>query len=125
MLAIIGSGGGTTGTGTTVPGAGSQLYVSGNGSSTLMIYNDANTVSGTTAANRIVAGGMTTVSVPRGIAIDMLRNQLYVANTKFILVFNRAHGRREEATSAGTHQRTAYYRSINSGSISTPVIILF
>jgi DNA-binding beta-propeller fold protein YncE len=92
MLTIIGSGGGTAGTGTTVPGAGSQLYVSGNGSSTLMIYNDANTVSGPTAANRIVAGGMTTVSVPRGIAIDMPRNQLYVANTgaNSILVFNNA-----------------------------------
>ncbi len=92
MLAIIGSGGGTTGTSTTVPGAGSQLYVSGNGSSTLLIYNDANTVSGTTAANRIVAGGLTTVSFPRGIAIDMPRNQLYVANTgaNSILVFNNA-----------------------------------
>ncbi|WP_372523261.1 hypothetical protein [Sulfuricaulis sp.] len=92
MLAIIGSGGGTAGTSTTVPGAGSQLYVSGNGSSTLLIYNDANTVSGTTAANRLVTGGLTTVSVPRGIAIDMPRNQLYVANTgaNSILVFNNA-----------------------------------
>jgi len=92
MLAIIGSGGGTAGTSTTVTGAGSQLYVSGSGSNTLLIYNDANTVSGTTAANRIVTGGLTTVSSPRGIAIDMPRNQLYVANTgaNSILVFNNA-----------------------------------
>ncbi|MGA9031832.1 MAG: hypothetical protein WB402_04860 [Sulfuricaulis sp.] len=92
MLTIIGSGGGTTSTSTTVSGAGSQLYVSGNGSSTLLIYNDANTVSGTNAANRVVAGGLTTVSFPRGIAIDMPRNQLYVANTgaNSILVFNNA-----------------------------------
>jgi DNA-binding beta-propeller fold protein YncE len=92
MLAIIGSGGGTSGGSTSVPGTGSQLYVSGSGSSTLLIYNDANTVSGTTAANRVVSGGLTTVSAPRGIAIDMPRNQLYVANTgaNSILVFNNA-----------------------------------
>jgi DNA-binding beta-propeller fold protein YncE len=70
----------------------SQLYISGNSNSTLLSYNDANTVSGGTVANRIVAGGLTTLSAPRGIAVDMARNQIYVANfgNNTILVFDDA-----------------------------------
>jgi DNA-binding beta-propeller fold protein YncE len=70
----------------------SQLYISGNSNSTLLSYNDANTVSGGTVANRFVAGGLTTLSTPRGIAVDMARNQIYVANfgNNTILVFDDA-----------------------------------
>jgi hypothetical protein len=46
MLAIIGSGGGTSGDASSAAGEGSQLYVSGNSSGTLLIFNDANNVSG-------------------------------------------------------------------------------
>jgi DNA-binding beta-propeller fold protein YncE len=89
MLAIIGSGG----EGTAVPGStsiASHLYVSGNGNDTLLAYSDANNVSGSTAASRTVTGGLTTLNAPRGIAVDMVRNQIYVANTgaDAILVFN-------------------------------------
>lgn len=92
MLSIVGSGGGSSGTTTSAAGADSQLYVSGNGSSTVLVYNDANTVSGSSAANRVLAGGLTTLNAPRGIAVDMPRNQLYVANMggNSILVFNNA-----------------------------------
>ena len=82
--------------GTTVPpstaGTGSQLYVSGNTSPRLLIYNDANTISGSTSPNRVVSGGLTTLSSPRGIAVDMARDQLYVANhsNDAILVFHDA-----------------------------------
>jgi DNA-binding beta-propeller fold protein YncE len=91
MLTIIGSGG----DGTAVPGpatVGSHLYVSGNGNDALLAYNDANSVSGSTAASRTVTGGLTTLNAPRGIAVDMTRNQMYVANTSAdaILVFNSA-----------------------------------
>lgn len=73
-------------------GNSSQLYISGNGNSTLLSYNDANTVSGSTVANRIVAGGLTTLNAPRGLAVDMARNQIYVANfgSNSILVFDNA-----------------------------------
>jgi len=73
-------------------GTKSQLYVSGNAGHRLLIYNDANTVSGSTLPNRVVAGGLTTLSGPRGIAVDMARNQIYVANyaDDAILVFNNA-----------------------------------
>jgi DNA-binding beta-propeller fold protein YncE len=71
---------------------GSQLYVSGNTSPRLLIYNDANTVSGSTSPNRVVSGGLTTLSGPRGIAVDMARDQIYVANflNDSILVFHNA-----------------------------------
>lgn len=70
----------------------SQLYVSGNGGSTLLSYDNANTVSGSTAVNRVVTGGSTTLNAPRGIAVDMARNQIYVANfaNNTILVFDNA-----------------------------------
>jgi DNA-binding beta-propeller fold protein YncE len=95
-LALAGCYGNGGGGGTIVPvsttGTGSQLYVSGNTSPRLLIYNDANTVSGSTLPNRVVAGGLTTLSGPRGIAVDMARDQIYVANflNDSILVFHSA-----------------------------------
>lgn len=90
-LAGCGGGGGASpfvfGTGTT-----SHLYVSGNGNDSLLSYNNANTLSGNTAPNRIVDGGNTLLNGPRGIAVDMARHQIYVANfsANSVLVFNGA-----------------------------------
>lgn len=86
---------GSGGDGATVPASAStesRLYVSGNTSPRLLIYNDANTVSGSTSPNRVVSGGLTTLSGPRGIAVDMARDQIYVANflNDSILVFHNA-----------------------------------
>lgn len=95
-LAFAGCHGSGGGGGTIVPvsttGTGSQLYVSGNAGHRLLIYNDANTVSGSVAPNRVVAGGLTTLLGPRGIAVDMARDQIYVANflNDSILVFHNA-----------------------------------
>ncbi|MCR4302469.1 MAG: hypothetical protein NUV51_12765 [Sulfuricaulis sp.] len=92
-LVLLGCGGSG---GTTVPvlstGTGSQLYVSGVDGHRLLIYNDANSVTGSTLPNRVVAGGLTTLNGPRGIAMDMARGQLYVANAlnNSILVFHNA-----------------------------------
>ncbi|HSD96245.1 MAG TPA: hypothetical protein VLB06_03785, partial [Sulfuricaulis sp.] len=73
-------------------GNSSELYISGNANSTLLSYDNANTASGTDLPNRVVAGGLTTLNAPRGIAADMARNQLYVANfaNNSILVFDNA-----------------------------------
>ena len=90
---IRGGDGGGAGATTAAPaGETSQLYVSGNTGGTLLSFNDANSVSGSTAANRIVAGGFTTLNAPRGIAVDMPRNQIYVTNyaADSILVFHGA-----------------------------------
>ena len=73
-------------------GTKSQLYVSGNADHRLLIYNDANAVSGSVMPNRVVAGGLTTLFGPRGIAVDMARDQIYVTNylNDSILVFHNA-----------------------------------
>lgn len=89
MLAIIGSGGGE-GDFSFGSGDDSLIYVSGNASDALLIYESANSVSGSTAASRTVAGGNTTLDEPRGIAVDMARNRIYVADFlgNSILAFN-------------------------------------
>jgi DNA-binding beta-propeller fold protein YncE len=73
----------------------SLLYVSGINnlsSSVLLSYNNANSVTGSMTANRVVAGGSTTLNGPRGMAVDMTRNLIYVANygNDTILAFNNA-----------------------------------
>jgi DNA-binding beta-propeller fold protein YncE len=73
-------------------GSASQLYVSGNGGDSLLSYNNADTLTGSTAPNRVVNGGNTLLNEPRSIAVDMTRHQIYVANFSgnSILVFNGA-----------------------------------
>jgi len=92
MLAIIGSGGGDDGDFNHGPADDSLIYVSGNASDALLVYAAANSVMGNTAASRTLAGGNTTLDEPRGIAVDMARNQVYVANFlgNSILAFNNA-----------------------------------
>lgn len=116
MLTIIGSGGGD---GTLTPGgatATSNLYVSGNGNDTLLSYNNANSVSGTTPASRTVSGVLTTLNGPRGIAVDMARNQIYVANytANSILVFNNARS---------VTGNVAPIRTITGGSLNGPTAL--
>lgn len=114
MLAIIGSGGGGGSGGTSASTVDySQLYISNNSGGTLLSYNNANSVSGSTAVNRVVAGGSTTLSQPRGIAVDMPRNQIYVANfaSSSILVFNNAR-----TVSGGN----APSRTISAGTLNGP-----
>lgn len=111
MLAIIGSGGGD---GDVILGSGgddSLLYVSGNNSDALLVFDDASSVSGNTAASRTVTAA--TLNEPRGIAVDMARNRIYVANfsDSSILVFSNAR------TMSGD---TAPNRTISGGSLDGP-----
>jgi len=94
LIACKGGGGGGSSAVPTVTNS-SLLFVSGINSvpsSVLLSYNNANSVTGSVTANRIVAGGLTALNDPRGIAVDMTRNFIYVANygTNTILVFNNA-----------------------------------
>ncbi len=119
-LAIVGCKGGSGGVGTSSPAVdNSFLYVSGvnvNSSSVLLSYNNANTVSGNATANRIATSGSTTLNAPRGIAIDMLRNQIYVANyaNNSILVFDNVR-----SLSGGV----APDRTISAGTLSGPTAL--
>lgn len=91
MLGIVGSGG--SGESSFIPGSGDpgKLYVGGNASDALLVYDAANSVTGS-AASRSVTGAATALNAPRGIAVDMARNLVYVANTggNSILVFGNA-----------------------------------
>ncbi|HSW51601.1 MAG TPA: hypothetical protein VLG93_00090 [Sulfuricaulis sp.] len=113
MLAIIGSGGGGEGGFNYGSGDDSLIYVSGNASDALLIYESANSVSGSTAASRTVAGGNTALAEPRGIAVDMARNRIYVANAvdNSILVFSSAR------TMTGN---IAPARTISGGTLNGP-----
>ncbi|MDH5512237.1 MAG: hypothetical protein OEY27_03400 [Gammaproteobacteria bacterium] len=85
-----GSGGGDDTPWSWSTGSASQLYVSGNDGDWLLSYNNANTVSGSVPPNRVLTGGSTALNGPRGISVDMARNQIYVANyaDHKILVYN-------------------------------------
>jgi DNA-binding beta-propeller fold protein YncE len=111
ILTLIASGGGGGGGGglvTTTP-SGSVLYVVANLSNAVLSYNNANTVSGSTAPDRTLSGASTTLNDPRAVAIDMPRNQLYVANTSSnsILVFNTARTVNGDAVPDRTITNTA------------------
>lgn len=117
ITACKGGGGGSGASSSVVDN--SILYVSGvnaNSSSVLLAYNNANSVSGSATANRIVAGGLSALNTPRGIAVDMPRNQIYVANyaNNSILVFSGAR-----SISGGI----APDRTISAGVLSGPTAL--
>lgn len=56
-----------------------ELYVS-NQNATVTVFGAVATISGDTAPARTLSGPMTTLAVPRGLALDTARNILYVAN---------------------------------------------
>jgi DNA-binding beta-propeller fold protein YncE len=93
MLAIGGcSGGDGDSVALSSAASRSQLYISGNSSDELLTFGNANAVSGSATPNRTVSGGNTALDEPRGIAVDMARSRIYVANFagNSILVFNNA-----------------------------------
>ena len=113
MLAIIGCSGGGDGDFNHGSADDSLIYVSGNASDALLVYEAANSVSGSTAASRTVAGGNTTLDEPRSIAVDMARNRIYVANAvdNSILVFSSARTMTGDIAPA---------RTISGGSLNGP-----
>ena len=75
-----------------IPSEGSILYISDTGGDAIISYNNANTVGGLVAPDRNIAGATTQLNGPRGIAVDMSRNLIYVANfdDHAILVYDGA-----------------------------------
>lgn len=118
MLAFMGCGGGGGTVFVYATGTASQLYVSGVDGNRLLIYNDANSVTGSPVPNQTVTGGLTTLNGPRGIALDMARDQIYIANAlnNSILVFHNAR------TVTGS---VAPNRTITGVSLNRPSALFF
>lgn len=79
VVAACGGGGGG-GTPPQPPAVGSVLFVAASGTSAMLSYNNADVVTGGAAPNRTVSGEATTLNGPRGLAIDLARDQAYIAN---------------------------------------------
>lgn len=57
-----------------------RLYVTDGSSASVLVFNDASTADGNVAPARTIAGGATGLSFPWGIAVDLTRDILYVAD---------------------------------------------
>jgi DNA-binding beta-propeller fold protein YncE len=118
MLALLGCGGSGGTAFVYATGTVSQLYVSGVDGNRLLIYNDANSATGSPLPNQTVTGGLTTLNGLRGIALDMARDQIYIANAmnNSILVFHNAR-----AVTGGV----APNRTITGASLNRPSALFF
>jgi DNA-binding beta-propeller fold protein YncE len=69
---------------------GDRLFVANAGASSVLIFENASTLSGNVAPTRTVSGSATLLSAPHDLAIDPVNNLLYVADGTQILVFQSA-----------------------------------
>lgn len=68
-----------------------RMYVADWGNDQVLVFNNASTMDGNIAPNRIISGGNTTFNGPWGVFVDLGRNILYVGNQPGdILIFNNA-----------------------------------
>jgi DNA-binding beta-propeller fold protein YncE len=64
-----------------------RLFVANPGSSSVLIFEAASSISGNTAPTRIISGASTLLTAPSDLALDTVNNALYVADGTRILVF--------------------------------------
>lgn len=81
VLVACGGGGGDGGTPPPQPASGSVLFVAAGGTPAMLSYNNADSVTGGAAPNRTISGAATTFNSLRGLAIDLARDQIYIANS--------------------------------------------
>ena len=68
-----------------------ELYAGDTGDLGILIFANASTIDGNVAPTRTIEGASTTITYPYGIAVDVARNDVYVADgSNKILVFDRA-----------------------------------
>lgn len=113
-----GSGNGSTPVGAApVTATDSRLYVAGNLGNQILSFNNADTVSGTIIPERALTGAATTLTGPRGLAIDMPNNVLYVANAggNAVLAFTNARSATGNTAPARTIAGAATTFNLPSG----------
>lgn len=67
-----------------------RLYVANQGGSSVLVFDNASTLTGATTPTRVIAGNATTLVAPIDVAFDPVGNLLYVADGTFIKVFSAA-----------------------------------
>lgn len=66
------------------------LYVANQGGSSVVVFNNASTLTGATTAARVIFGNATTLASPIDVALDTTNNLLYVADGTTVKVFSPA-----------------------------------
>jgi len=94
--------------------AADRLFVANQGGGSVLIFDNASTVTGNVAANRTIFGGATTLVAPFDLALDTANNLLYVADGTSIMVFAGA------STISGN---TPPVRSISMGFSITGILL--
>src|SRR6266700_1079758 len=94
--------------------AADRLFVANQGGGSVLIFDNASTVTGNVAANRTIFGGATTLVAPFDLALDTANNLLYVADGTSIMVFAGA------STISGN---TPPVRSISMGFAVTGILV--
>lgn len=82
-----------------------RLYVANQGGRSILVFNNASTLTGATTPTRVIVGTATTLSTPIDVAVDTIGDLLYVADGTLILVF----------TASTANGNTPPVRSINMG----------
>src|SRR5215475_6864262 len=70
--------------------AANRLYVANQGGSSILVYDNASTLTGTSTPTRVISGNATTLVAPFDVAVDTGNNLLYVADGTSIHVFASA-----------------------------------
>jgi hypothetical protein len=68
-----------------------RLFVANQAGSNVLIFDNANTTTGNVAPNRTIGGPTTLLSSPVDVALDRVKNFLYVADGTTIMVFANAN----------------------------------
>ena len=66
-----------------------QIFVA-NGRDSILVFDDASTLDGDVAPDRIIAGGATTLQFPWGVAVDGREDEIYLTVDNSVLVFEDA-----------------------------------
>jgi hypothetical protein len=67
-----------------------RLYVANQGGSSVLVFDNASTLTGNISPTRIISGNATKLVAPIDVALDTTNNLLYVADGTSILVFSSA-----------------------------------
>src|SRR6476660_4947961 len=83
-----------------------RLYVANQGGSSVLIFDNASTLTGNVAPTRVISGNATKLVAPVDVALDTTNNLLYVADGTSILVF---------ASASSVNGNSPPVRNINMG----------